>query len=319
MPDSGVHKTGHLHKTADRFALPVLIFAAGLISFSGIFVQLSEVGPTATGFYRMGLALPFFLLWMLRDARTRSDPSFVPRDRRAMLFAMLAGLALAADLIAWHWCLKMTTVATATLLGNTTPIWVALIGFLFLGERFRPLFLIGLALAMLGIWGLIAGGSKPVEIKDAYVLILGAFTALAYAAYFRFGTAARQRGLSTAQVMFWGAVSATVVLLPVALITEDAVVPQNLYAWVIVLGLAFLSQVLGQSSINWAMGHLPAAFSSLTLLMNPMFAALCAWPILGQALTPLQMAAGVAVVGGILLARRAHNVTRSTPTDTVAT
>ena len=319
MPDSGVHKTGHLHKTADRFALPVLIFAAGLISFSGIFVQLSEVGPTATGFYRMGLALPFVLLWMLRDARTRSDPSFVPRDRRAMLFAMLAGLALAADLIAWHWCLKMTTVATATLLGNTTPIWVALIGFLFLGERFRPLFLIGLALAMLGIWGLIAGGSKPVEIKDAYVLILGAFTALAYAAYFRFGTAARQRGLSTAQVMFWGAVSATVVLLPVALITEDAVVPQNLYAWAIVLGLAFLSQVLGQSSINWAMGHLPAAFSSLTLLMNPMFAALCAWPILGQALTPLQMAAGVAVVGGILLARRAHNVTRSTPTDTVAT
>ncbi len=36
--------------------------------------------------------------------------------------------------------------------------------------------------------------------------------------------------------------------------------------------------------------------------MNPMFAALCAWPILGEALTPLQMLAGLAVVGGILLA-----------------
>jgi len=314
MPDSGVEQSGHLSETAhrpvDRWALPVLIFAAGLISFSGIFVKLSEVGPTSTGFYRMGLALPFFLLWMLRDAATRSDPGFIPRDRRAMLFAMLAGLALAADLIAWHWCLHMTTVATATLLGNTTPIWVALAGFFFLRERFRPLFLIGLALAMLGIWGLVAGGNKPVEIKDVFVLVLGLFTGLAYAAYFRFGTAARQRGLSTAQVMFWGSVSATIVLLPVALVTEDAVLPQNLYAWAIVLGLAFLSQVLGQSSINWAMGHLPAAFSSLTLLMNPMFAAVCAWPILGEALTPLQMLAGIAVVGGILLARRAHNVTR---------
>jgi drug/metabolite transporter (DMT)-like permease len=315
MPDSGVHKTGpHLSEaTAHRLALPMLILAAGLISFSGIFVKLSEVGPTSTGFYRMALAMPFFLVWVLRDAKTRDDSSFIPRDRRAMLFAMLAGAALAADLIAWHWCLHMTTVVTATLLGNTTPIWVALAGFLFLHERFRPLFLIGLALAMIGTWGLIAGGTKPVEIRDVYVLGLGLFTGIAYALYFRFGTAARQRGFSTAQVMFWGSVAATVILLPVALATEDDVVPQNLYAWAVVCGLAFLSQVLGQSSINWAMGHLSAAFSSLTLLMNPMFSAIFAWPILGEALTPLQMAAGLAIVGGILLARRASNVTRRSP------
>jgi hypothetical protein len=73
------------------FALPILIFAAGLISFSGIFVKLSEVGPTATGFYRMALAIPFFLLWVQRDAATRSDPGFIPRDRRALFFAVLAG------------------------------------------------------------------------------------------------------------------------------------------------------------------------------------------------------------------------------------
>jgi drug/metabolite transporter (DMT)-like permease len=298
------------HQAIHPFALPVLIFAAVLISFSGIFVQLSEVGPTSTGFYRMALALPFFLVWMLRDAKTRPDPSFIPRDRRAMLLAMLAGVALASDLIAWHWCLKMTTVATATLLGNTTPIWVALAGFFFLGERFRPLFLIGLALAMIGTWGLIAGGEKPVDIKDAYVLGLGLFTGIAYALYFRFGTAARQRGFSTAQVMFWGSLSATLILLPVALATEDKVLPQNLYAWAVVCGLAFLSQVLGQSSINWAMGHLSAAFSSLTLLMNPFFSAVFAWPILGQSLTLLQMLAGVAIMAGILIARRAHTVTR---------
>jgi drug/metabolite transporter (DMT)-like permease len=314
MPDSGQPSDRSLASpragaASDRFALPVLVTGAAFISFSGIFVKLSEVGPTATGFYRMALSLPFFLVWVLRDAPTRDDPGFIPRDRRALLLAMLAGLSLAADLIAWHWCLHMTTVATATLLGNTTPIWVALGGFLFLHERFRPLFLIGLALALLGTWGLIAGGTKPVEIKDMFVLGLGLFTGLAYAGYFRFGTAAR-RGLSTAQVMFWGSLAATTLLLPVALATDSAVVPQSLKAWAIVCGLAFLSQVLGQSSVNWAMGHLPAAFSSLTLLLNPMFAAILAWPILGEALTPLQMLAGLAIVGGILLARRARIVTR---------
>jgi drug/metabolite transporter (DMT)-like permease len=255
---------------------------------------------------------------MLRDAAKRKaqsgdDTGFIPRDRRAMLLAILAGVALASDLIAWHWCLHMTTVATATLLGNTTPIWVALAGFLFLGERFRPLFLVGLALAMFGIWGLIAGADKPVDLNDAYVLGLGLFTGIAYALYFRFGSAARRRGFSTAQVMFWSSLAATVILLPVALATEDAVVPQNFYAWGVVCCLAFLSQVLGQSSINWAMGHLSAAFSSLTLLMNPFFSAVFAWPILGEALTLLQVLAGITIMAGILLARRASNVTRRPP------
>jgi drug/metabolite transporter (DMT)-like permease len=317
MAHPGAETSRSWTETGGRFALPVLVLGAALISFSGIFVKLSEVGPTATGFYRMFLALPFFLVWVLRDAQVRPDGAFLPRDRRALGFAVLAGVCLAADLIAWHWCLHMTTVATATLLGNTTPIWVALGGFLFMGERFRPLFLIGLGIALFGTWGLIAGGSKPVEIRDAYVLALGLFTGLAYAGYFRFGTLARA-GLSTAQVMFWGSLTATVILLPVALATESAVIPQNLEAWAVVFGLAFLSQVLGQSSINWAMGHLPAAFSSLTLLLNPMFAAICAWPILGEALTPWQMIGGLGVVAGILLARRAHRRSSADSSRTTA-
>jgi drug/metabolite transporter (DMT)-like permease len=292
-------------ENAHRLALPGLVLGAALISFSGIFVKLSEVGPTATGFYRMFLALPFLFVWMMRDRRRRRDPAFVPADRRALALALLAGLALAADLVAWHWCLHITTVATATLLGNTAPIWVALGGFLFLRERFDALFLCGLALAVLGVWGLVAGGTKPIELRDGLAIGLGLFTGIAYAGYLRGGTAAR-RGLSTAQVMFWGSVAATLPLLPIALATESQVLPQTLHGWAVVVGLAVLSQVLGQSMINWAMGHLPAAFSSLALLLNPLFAAFCAWPILGEALTPLQMLAGLGMILGILLARRAR-------------
>jgi drug/metabolite transporter (DMT)-like permease len=291
-------------ETVHRLALPALVLGAGLISFSGIFVKLSEIGPTATGFYRMALSLPFFFVWMMRDSGRRQN-GLIPADRRALGFALLAGLALAADLVAWHWCLHITTVATATLLGNTAPIWVALGGFLFLRERFDALFLCGLALAVLGVWGLVAGGAKPIEFSDGIAIGLGLFTGIAYAVYLRGGTAAR-RGLSTAQVMFWGSVAATLPLLPIALATESNVVPHSLHGWAVVFGLSLLSQVLGQSMINWSMGHLPAAFSSLALLLNPLFAALCAWPILGEALTPLQMLAGLGVILGILLARRAR-------------
>jgi drug/metabolite transporter (DMT)-like permease len=293
-------------ETAHRLALPGLILGAVLISFSGIFVKLSEVGPTATGFYRMFLALPFLFLWMMQDPGWERTGSLIPRDRGALLLTVVAGIGLASDLVAWHWCLHITTVATATLLGNTAPIWVAIGGFLFLRERFDPLFLLGLALAVLGVWGLVAGGTKPIDLRDGLAIALGLFTGVAYAVYLRAGTAAR-RGLTTSQVMFWGSVAATIPLLPIAALTEHQIVPHSLHGWSVLFGLALLSQVLGQSAINWAMGHLPAAFSSLTLLLNPLFAAICAWPILGEALTPLQMLAGLGVILGILLARRATN------------
>ncbi len=98
-----------------------------------------------------------------------------------MGLALLAGLALAADLVAWHWCLHITTVATATLLGNTAPIWVALGGFLFFRERFDALFLGGLALSVIGVWGLVAGGTRPIEFRDGLAIGLGLFTGIAYA------------------------------------------------------------------------------------------------------------------------------------------
>src|ERR1700753_2378392 len=110
-------------ETAHRLALPGLVLGAALISFSGIFVKLSEVGPTATGFYRMFLSLPVFFIWMMRDPKQRQGGSCLPADRRALGLALLAGLALAADLVAWHWCLHITTGATATPPGNNPPTW----------------------------------------------------------------------------------------------------------------------------------------------------------------------------------------------------
>ncbi|HEY4163772.1 MAG TPA: DMT family transporter [Dongiaceae bacterium] len=304
-------------EAAHKIALPALLLGATLISFSGIFVKLSEVGPTSTGFFRMALSLPIFLIWALRDGRRIGNGALIPHDKRSMAFAVVAGVAIAADLVAWHWCLHMTTVATATLLGNTTPIWVALGGFLFLRQRFDALFLIGMALALLGAWGLLAGGAKTVEIREGLAFGLGIVAAMAYAVYLSAGAAAR-RGLSTGQVMFWISIVASVLLLPVALLTEDNVVPQTLHGWAVVLGLAMLSQVVGQSLINWAIAHLPTAFSSLTLLFNPLFAAICAWPLLGEALTPFQMLSGCCVIAGIWLARRARAGRAGSAAETAA-
>jgi drug/metabolite transporter (DMT)-like permease len=293
-------------RSADRFALPVLILGAVMVSFSGIFVKLSEVGPTMTGFYRMFLALPIFAIWVFSQ---RGAPRAEPRARkRAFMATTLAGISLAVDLIAWHWCLKFASVAAATLMGNTAPIWMAAFGFAFLGERFGARFLLGMAAALGGVWLLLAGGDKGFDMHSSLAFVLGMAGAITYAAYLRSGKEAR-RSFSTAEVMFWGSLVASIVLLPVGLLTEDKFIPQSLSGWGAVLGLALVSQTIGQTMINWAVAHLPAAFSSLTLLINPLASAVFAWILLNEGLSHWQILGGIVVLAGIFVAKPRANAT----------
>jgi drug/metabolite transporter (DMT)-like permease len=94
------------------------------------------------------------------------------------------------------------------------------------------------------------------------------------------------------------------VLLPIALAFGDAMLPQTLSGWLVLLGLALLCQTAGQSLIAYAMAHLPASFSSVSLLVQPVLAAAYAWLLLEERIAPVQALGGVVVLAGILLARR---------------
>jgi drug/metabolite transporter (DMT)-like permease len=72
----------------------------------------------------------------------------------------------------------------------------------------------------------------------------------------------------------------------------------------VLVGLALISQVGGQGLITYALAHLPAAFSSVGLLLQPAIAALLAWVILSEPLGVWQALGGVIVLVGIAVARR---------------
>ena len=81
--------------------------------------------------------------------------------------------------------------------------------------------------------------------------------------------------------------------------------PSEAAGWWPLLGLALVSQVLGQGLIAYAFAHLTASLSSVSLLIQPVVAALAAWAIFGEAVGPVQFAGGAIVLGGIWIARRA--------------
>ncbi|MEX2296772.1 MAG: DMT family transporter [Dongiaceae bacterium] len=284
-----------------RFALPLLILGGVTISFSGIFVRLSEVGPSATGFYRMILALPLLWLWQALEQRHAETPPPRPASRGDWWRLVLPGFLLGADLVVWHWGLTMTSVANATVLGNSAPIFVTLAGWLFLGERFGGRFLAGLALSIAGTFLLVGSSAGLGEINlvgDG----LGVLAGVLYAAYLLTLKSVRAR-FTTARVMTASALSASALCLVAALIGGETILITSFAGLAVVLALAWISHVTGQSLIAWALAHLPASFSSITLLINPLMTTLLAWLILGEALEPLQAAGGAVLLFGILLAR----------------
>jgi len=275
-----------------RPALFALFFGATCIALSPIFVRLSEAGPTATAFWRVALAVP--VLWMFFRAPLRGPK----------LLFLAAGIAFAGDLAFWHTSIQLTSVANSTLLANLASIFVTLAAWVLWRQRPRPLFLAALALALLGVALLVHTSlsfSRTALLGDA----LGVVTAMFYAWYILAVKGLRDRGAATLQVMAVTSTLTAVILLPVALATGEQMLPSSAYGWWILLGLALISHAAGQGLIAYALAHLPAPFSSVGLLLQPVVAACFAWVLLSEPLVALQIAGGLVVLAAIWLARRA--------------
>lgn len=281
-------------------AVAALLAGAVAIATAPLFVRVSETGPVATAFWRLFLALPILFGWALAAPRPARKAG---RKRGEQRWIVAAGLFFAGDLAVWHWSIVLTSVANATLLANLAPIFVTLAAWLVLRERPAFLFLVGLAAAVTGVT-LLVGADLAVSGRALLGDALGVITALFYAAYQLTVTRLRE-SLSTAHVMAWSGLITAAALLPVALLTGDALLPHSAAGWLTLFGLALIAQVAGQSLIAYAMAHLPATFSSVGLLLQPVVAALFAWILLGETLEALQIAGAVLVLIGIRIAHQA--------------
>src|SRR6187549_2393650 len=279
-----------------RAAFLCLLGGGCAIAFAPIFVRLSDTGPLASAFWRTALATPLLWLWVWRAGEKVGKP---PSGA-----LVLAGLFFAADLGVWHFSIIWTSVANSTLLANLAPIFVTLAGWLLWKQRFTRTFLVGMVVAITGMFVLVGpnfalGGTRL--LGDA----LGALTAVFYAGYMLAIKDARDAQASTARLMAWSTTISAIALLPLALIAPQPFLPAAASGWLVLLGLAIVSQILGQGLIAYAFAHLPASLSSVSLLIQPVVAAFVAWLLFAEAVGPAQWIGGAIVLAGIWIAKRA--------------
>jgi len=278
-------------------AFVALLAGAAAIAFAPIFVRLSDTAPVASAFWRVALAIPF--LWLWAHLSERGVPRHGPLPSKPIA---LAGFFFAGDLAVWHVSILFTSVANSTLLANFAPIFVTLGGWLILRQRVTRLFLAGLVLALVGATVLIgpnlAAGGRAL-VGDT----LGVATAMFYGAYM-LAIAFARGSASTAAIMARSTTVTAILLLPLALAMPGTFLPQSAAGWLPLFGLALVCQSGGQSLIAYAMKTLPASFSAVSLLVQPVLATLYAWVILAEPIGMTQAIGAAIILAGIYLARR---------------
>lgn len=251
--------------------------------------------PVVTGFYRMAFAAA--LMTGFLALRRTPLSSFRP----GAAAALVSGLCFGTDLALWQTAVVKTSVATATVLVNTTPVTLGLWTVLVLGQRLAPRFVGGAAIAMLGTAVLLGISWDDVADREGAWLALAA--ALFYTGYLLLMSAAR-RSADALPAFFLATIGATVALGSIAVVRGDPFTGFPATSWAAMVAAAVVSQIGGVFGIVWALRYVPATLASVVLLTQPVGTALLGWVILGEALDPVQSLGGVAVLAGIVLAAR---------------
>jgi drug/metabolite transporter (DMT)-like permease len=278
----------------EGIAFAALVLGAVAMGASPLFVRMADVGPFASAFWRTALALPFLALW----AATETAPAQRVLSRRSV---WLSGLLFAGDLFFWHLAILATSVANATFLATTAPLVVVAGAWFLLGERIQRRGIDGLALCLLGGAALV-GHSYGFEPQRLTGDLYGIVTAIFFAGYMLALRAAR-REVPAGTLSFVSAAITSAILFVVAYAAEPRLLPQSMQGWAVLIALALVSQVAGQGLLAFALGTLPAPFSSLVIFLEAIAAALFAWVVLHETLEPMQWLGGVLILAGIFIAR----------------
>ncbi|MCD8140035.1 MAG: DMT family transporter [Planctomycetaceae bacterium] len=287
-------------------AFLALVFGAVGMGASPLFVRYAaaEVGPFASAFWRMALALPFLMIWMRSGNGGASVTT--PPEKSSLLFPFLAGLAFTGDLFFWHLSILSTSVANATFFATLMPVFVIGITWLALRQSVARSAFVGVFICLIG-GGILVG--KTMSVNPEYLRgdIYGIITALFFGLYFLAIGHARQKGGVAARITLVQTGVTAVALLVIAAMhswyTGVGFFPTSVRGVAALLGLALVSQVAGQGLMTVSLGRLPTVFSSLVIFIEAIAAAMLGWVFLGERLSLAQAVGGILILIGIAVAR----------------
>jgi len=277
-----------------RLAFLALVVANVALAFGPWFVRLADTGPVASGFWRITLAAPILCLLAVAGG---ARPVRLPAGLWVTLIG--AGVAFAADLGAWHLGILRTTLANATLFGNSATLIFPIYGFLV--ARSWPTRTQGLALALAALGAaLLMGRSYQLDPRNLAGDLLCLLAGILYTVYF-IAMARARAVMAPLSSLAVSTVASILPLLGFAMLLGERILPAD---WTPLIGLALVSQVLGQGCMIYALGRLSPLVVGIALLIQPVVAGAVGWIVYGERLGAPDLVGVVMVAVALVLVRR---------------
>jgi len=284
-------------------AFPALIAANVLLASGPWFVRVADTGPIATGFWRLGLAVP--LLFAFAFVGTRGP---IRLDRRMLLIVVGGGLFFASDLASWHLGIVRTKIANAALFGNSSSLILPFAGILI--TRIWPTRLQWVALALAAIGAvMLMGSSYELSSQNLVGDLLCLFAGFLYVFYLLSIQSVRQ-SLPTWWALALSSLACAPLLLAYAWLAGERILPGD---WRPVIALMITCQLLGQGLMVYAIAHFSPLIVGLALLTQPAVAALIGWLAFGERLGTVDWIGAIVIAAALVLIRLPERVRSPQP------
>ncbi len=263
-------------------------------------IVVAEIGPVEIFGLRLALGLPFLGVVVLAK---RVPLRFTRADARPLL--------LGGALFTLHFLVQIAGLATTTATNtgwiiSVTPLVLAVLSFLFLGERIGWRGVAGIAIATLGILLLVSRGRLTdlswLRSAGDWLVLASTLTWALYTVATR-NLVRRHHPLAVTFAILLLAAAATAVLFAATadLALVRALSPRALVA---LLYLAIPGLALGQWFWQEGVAKLGAARAGLYLYLEPLATVALAVPLLGESFGPVVALGGALVLTGVFVGQR---------------
>lgn len=268
----------------------VIVLGVLSVSVSSILFRFATAAPLVVAFYRLA-----FSVALLSIPLVMQKPKW-PAWRDVWL-SVLSGVFLAAHFATWFFSLTMTSIASSTVLVNTHPFLVLLMGYLAGRERTTRTAFLGMCLSVFGA-AMIGWGDFALHESVLTGDLLAFLGAVTVSMYLWIGRNVRQR----VRALLYSTITysaAAVSLLLVAVLTGDSLWQFDSRNWWVFTGLAVFPTIFGHTLFNWALKYVHASVISVNTLGEPIGATILAWLIWSTVPSPLTLVGGALILFGI--------------------
>lgn len=299
-----------ISRTRLLFSLLMGIVAVSFASILIRFAQGAGMASLSIAAWRLIFASTILLpyAWATRRDEIRD------LSGREWVLLVASGLFLGLHFATWIASLGYTSVASSVVLVSMGPVFVGVGSWLLLRERPGALLVVGIVLAAAGSvvisWGDLDQGRDQL-VGDLLALAGAIFVA----GYLMIGYRVRaRRSLTTYIALVYGV--AMVALVLIVLLAGQPMFGYGLDAYGWVLALALGPQIVGHSTLNWALRYLSATFVAIVTLAEPIGSGILAYVLLGEAVGWPTAIGGAMVLAGIYVASRAEVGSRAAAANT---